>query len=187
MYLLCAAAAIASIQHIFNPLRQRFKIYIYIDMNQRLFFLFGVAPKYVQSSCPCSLPWSPLVLFGFGFPLCPHHTKLELGFARSLSVRCICANSGSKFGLPLVSVGQQLLCGQKISMLFDKNVPLHFTHPCCTTALLWSRWHTRRWETQQWRRRGKTPGRSRSRCTWSCRYRSGWCDEIRQHALRLQL
>ncbi len=56
--------------------------------------------------------------------------------------------------------------------------------PCYTAAPPWSRWHTRHWGSRRWHRRGSFPGRSRSRCIWSCRCRSGWFGGSRPRALR---
>ena len=43
--------------------------------------------------------------------------------------------------------------------------------PCCRATPRGSRWRTQSWAPPRWRRRGKPPGRSRSRCTWSCQCR----------------
>lgn len=105
---------------------------------------------------------------------------------RPLSVGSVSPDGSRQFRLPLVSVRKQFLCAACQLTIF-KEASRHqkkVTHPCCRGAPPWSRWRTRRWATRQWRRRGRTPGRSRSRCTWSCQCRSGSSGGSRRHAPR---
>jgi hypothetical protein len=105
-------------------------------------------------------------------------------YVRSLPVRSICTYRRRQLRLPLVSVCKQLLCtAVSIHRSEGHVVGTQATNLCCTAVLLSSPSRTRRSATRQSHRRGTTPGRSRSKCTWSCRCRSESCGGCRQPAL----
>lgn len=124
--------------------------------------------------------------------LCPPLSVLLSGgqTVDPLSVRSIGPDHSSQLGLPLVTVGQELLCIccqhvvtrlQQPSLLPDMK-----THPCYTTTPPSSPSHTRRWDSPQSHQQDSSPGRTRSKCTWSCRYRSAWSFCCHRHAPRPQ-
>lgn len=110
----------------------------------------------------------------------------------SLPVRRVRPDESRQLRLPLVPVREQFLCRQNPSQHAVIHDQSHFatpkrrppTHPCCTAAPRGSRSSTLRWGSRRWRRRGTTPGRSRSRCTLSCRCRSASCGGCRRPAPR---
>lgn len=112
-----------------------------------------------------------------------HQAPLPFQSTKASSIRSIGPDNSGKLRLPLIAIRQQLL------LVIQQLLP-SLSGVLCIGRLDDSIDRTRFYSTSVIHKHQNTAqthlDRTRSKCTWSCRYRSGWSSYCHLHAPRPQ-